>query len=675
MQYDHLQDGTALRGRWVPLLRVSHLINEGPELDTVLQGVLDSAKWSIAARYGFITVLDDSTQVRSTYVSGISPEEDVSSWELPDAMRMFDSSGGLEEFVRIADAHEFLGSENPAGLHRPPVVTTATSCLASPLLHRGELLGAICLVEKDSEEEFSEEDGETLFILASHAAMAIAYSRLKTETQQVRAEFEAMEATSSVDEMERLHTEFLGMVSRELRTPLTSIKGSVTTLLNRLSGLDVLEATEFLRIIDSQTDRMDVLISDLLDVARIETGTLSVDPEPTDLALLMEDARNAFLSGASGNMLHISLPKGLPWVMADRLRIVQVLNNLVSNVATYADEESSITLTAVRRGPRVEVSVSDIGDGVAAKSIPHLFRRYPVANVEEEGSAPWKPGLGLAICRGVVEAHGGRIWAESDGPGEGARFTFSLPVVDEVWNGGYGSACHTSYLAPRRGGQVRVLAVDDDPQSLRYVRDALTRAGYEAVVTGDPEEALGLAERADPHLVLLDMLLPGTDGLELMDKILEKCDVPVIFLSVYGQEETVAKALDSGAADYVVKPFSHTELTARIRAALRGRSALETQEPYRQGELQIDYAERVVTLGGRPVQLTAIEYRLLVELSANTGRVLTYEHLLRRVWGVAGDSDVRSMRTIISNIRRKLEDDADRPTYIFTEPRVGYRMG
>ena len=194
-------------------------------------------------------------------------------------------------------------------------------------------------------------------------------------------------------------------------------------------------------------------------------------------------------------------------------------------------------------------------------------------------------------------------------------------------------------------------------------------------MTGDPEEAVGLAELTDPHLILLDMLLPGTDGLELMEKVLEKSDVPVIFLSVYGQEETIAKALDAGAVDYVVKPFSPTELTARIRAAMRGQSGLEPQEPYRQGEMEMDYAERIVTIGGRRCQLTGIEYRLLAELSANAGRVLTYEHLLRRVWGVPGDSDVRPMRTIVSNLRRKLGDDADNPTYIFTEPRIGYRMG
>ena len=169
-------------------------------------------------------------------------------------------------------------------------------------------------------------------------------------------------------------------------------------------------------------------------------------------------------------------------------------------------------------------------------------------------------------------------------------------------------------------------------------------------------------------------MLPGTDGIELMKDILETAEVPVIFLSAYGQDQLVARALDMGAVDYVAKPFSPTELAARIRAALRRRAASEPSEPYVLGSLVVNYGERQATLAGRPLQLMAIEYRLLAELSANAGRVLTYEHLLQRVWGEKSNSDVPAMRTIVSSLRRKLGDDADNPTYIFTEPRVGYRV-
>ena len=219
--------------------------------------------------------------------------------------------------------------------------------------------------------------------------------------------------------------------------------------------------------------------------------------------------------------------------------------------------------------------------------------------------------------------------------------------------------------------------MDDDPHSLRVVRDTLTNAGYAPTVTGNPEEALSLVEANNPHLVLLDLMLPGTDGIELMGAIREIVDVPVIFLSAYGQEETIARAFEKGADDYVVKPFSPMELVARIRAALRKREApewAEPSEPFVLGELTIDYSERRVTVAGRHAALTAIEYGLLFELSANAGRVMTYDRLLQRVWGLRRSGDSRRVRTAAKQLRRKLGDDANNPTYILNEPSVGYRM-
>ncbi len=181
----------------------------------------------------------------------------------------------------------------------------------------------------------------------------------------------------------------------------------------------------------------------------------------------------------------------------------------------------------------------------------------------------------------------------------------------------------------------------------------------------------------EPRLVLLDLMLPGTDGIELMRGILDMADVPVILLSVNGQEETIARAFENGADDYVVKPFSPTELVARIKAALRKREATEwaePSEPYVLGDLTIDYAERRATLAGRPAQLTAIEYGLLFELSANAGRVMTYDRLLQWVWGLRSSGDSRRVRTAAKQLRRKLGDNANNPTSILNEPRVGYRM-
>ena len=328
-------------------------------------------------------------------------------------------------------------------------------------------------------------------------------------------------------------------------------------------------------------------------------------------------------------------------------------------------------VAAVRDGVHVAFSVADDGVGVPAERLPHLFRKFSRLDGEERGRETGGSGLGLAICKGIVEAHGGRIRAESDGLGLGSRFTFTLPAAEEAAT----VRSTRSRRRPRKEPErTRILCVDDDPQTLRYVRDALTRAGYAPVVTGDPEEVSRLMKEEAPRLVLLDLVLPGSDGIELMREI---ADVPVIFLSAYGQDEVVARAFDLGAADYVVKPFSLTELAARIRAALRRRSAPELaqpSEPYVRRDLTVDYAQRRVTVAGRPVDLTAIEYRMLVELSANAGRPLTHEHLLQRVWGPDKREDSAPVRNIVRRLRRKLGDDPDNPIYIFAEPRVGYRM-
>ena len=492
---------------------------------------------------------------------------------------------------------------------------------------------------------------------------------IRSEEGEVESVVVTLQDMTAVEELERLRAEFLAMVSHELRAPLTSIKGSAATVLGSPADMDPAVVRQFFRIIDEQADHMHDLVADLLDVARIATGTLSVAPEPAEVAVLVDRARSTFISGGGRNNLAIDIESDLPLVMADRLRIVQVVGNLLSNAARHSSESSVIRVTAVREDFHVAVSVADEGRGIPSERLPHLFRKFTRFEAEGEGG---DTGLGLAICKGIVEAHGGRIWAESEGLGMGARFTFTIPSVEEAGSGPRSLSTRSS----RRGAgeRVRVLAVDDDPQALRYVRDALSRAGYAPIVTGDPEETLRLVEAEKPDLVILDLMLPGTDGIELMKDILEMADVPVIFLSAYGRDELIARAFDTGAVDYVVKPFSPTELAARIRAALRKREVSEPSEPYVLGDLTIDYAERGVTLAGRPVELMAIEYRMLAELSANAGRVLTYEHLLQRVWGEKSSGDVRPMRTIVSKLRRKLGDDADNPTYIFTEPRVGYRM-
>ena len=586
----------------------------------------------------------------------------------PVGVAVFDVSTGApvsfnREARRIVDALREPG-QSTEGLLEALTVRRADGREIS--LREFPLAQALSIAETVRAEEIVLEapDGRSVTTLLNATP-------IRSDDGEMQSVVVTLQDMTALEELERLRAEFLGMVSHELRTPLTSIRGSATTMLDATSDLDPAEMRQFLRIIVEQADSMRDLIGDLLDVARIETGTLPVSPEPADLLTLVDRARNIFLLSGGKNRLEIDLSPDLPLVMVDRRRIVQVIGNLLSNAARNSPASSPIRVSAVRDGVHVEVSVADEGRGIPAERLPHLFRKFSRV---ESGDDRGDTGLGLSICRGIVEAHGGRIRAESDGAGLGARFTFTVPAVEAATAGSH----HPAAATPQEEkGKHSVLIVDDDPHTLRYVRQTLEDAGYVPVVTADPEEVLALVEHNRPSLVLLDLMLPGTDGIDLMRDIFGIADVPVIFLSAYGQDRVIAQAFETGASDYIVKPFSPTELVARVGATLRRRtepSQSAQPEPYSLGKLTIDYAERLVTVDGRRRDLTAIEYRLLVELSISDGRVVTHEQLLRRVWSPKRPGNLQTLRTHLRRLRVKLGDDGTDHAFIVAEPRVGYRM-
>ena len=363
--------------------------------------------------------------------------------------------------------------------------------------------------------------------------------------------------------------------------------------------------------------------------------------------------RSTFLSGGGRNNLRIELPPHLPLVTADRRRIGQVLVNLLTNAARHSPESSSIRVSAARDGVHVAFSVADDGVGIAPERLPYLFRKFSGGDAQDSGSI--SAGLGLAICRGIVEAHGGRIWAESGGPGLGTRFTFTLPAVeaaDTLLPAG------SPTRGRRRGRQrVRVLVVDDDPQTLRYVREALSNTGYDVVAAGEPEEALRLVEEEKPHLG------PAGPGAARLRRVGTDAgyppgrqhagDLPVRLRAGPGDSPGLRAG---GRRLYRQAPSLPRNLVARIQAALRRRAAperVEPPEPFVLGDLHIDYSNRRVTVAGREVRLTATQYDLLAELAVNAGRVVTHEDLLHRVWGPTRPGSVQVIRTQLMRLRQK----------------------
>ena len=493
---------------------------------------------------------------------------------------------------------------------------------------------------------------------------------IHAEDGEIASVVVTMQDLAPLEELERQRAEFLGMVSHELRTPLSSIKGSTAALLGASRHFAPSETREFIRIVDGQADRMIDLLADLLDAGRIGAGTLSVSPESSDVAELVDRARNTFLSGDGRHTVLIDLPPDLPRVMADRHRVEQVLNNLLANAARQAPESSPIRVAAERDGVHVALSVADEGRGIPPERLSQLFRKFSGAAGGGRGAGIDGSGLGLAICKGLVEAQGGRIRAESGGTDQGARFTFTLPIAVEA--GASAPVAAPDRPTTRQGRKPDpILVVDDDPLTLRHVCDTLAEAGYSPLITGDHSNLAEIIRTEKPVLVLLDLILPGTDGIELMQNVPELSNLPVIFISGYGRDETIARALEAGASDYIVKPFSPTELTARIRAVLRRHA---DPERFVLGDLAIDYDRRLVTVAERNIELTATEFELLRVLSLNAGRITTFIMMLNRVWDKPGNGDTKVVRAFVKQLRQKLGDDAANPTWIFNVRGVGYRM-
>lgn len=221
---------------------------------------------------------------------------------------------------------------------------------------------------------------------------------------------------------------------------------------------------------------------------------------------------------------------------------------------------------------------------------------------------------------------------------------------------------------------LRILIVDDEPPIRRFLRTALVAQHYRVEEAGDGEAALDFLKRNPVDLVVLDLGLPGIDGLEVIRRLrAQGSALPIIILSSRDDEVGKVAALDLGADDYVSKPFGMEELSARIRAALRHRLQQEGEKPiFRSGAMTMDLVRRIVTAGGQEVKLTPREYDLLRLLVSHAGKVLTHKFILKEVWG--GESDVQYLRIYIRTLRQKLESDPEQPALILTEQGVGYRL-
>lgn len=257
-----------------------------------------------------------------------------------------------------------------------------------------------------------------------------------------------------------------------------------------------------------------------------------------------------------------------------------------------------------------------------------------------------------------------------------AAWQESKTVLNPVPHRPAARACTPSRCQRRMTGRdIKVLVVDDEPAIRRLLRTTLRSQGYQVVEAEGGREALAQRRAEAPDVMVLDLGLPDMDGLEVIRAVRTESQVPILILSIRGDDRGKVQALDLGADDYVTKPFSTEELLARIRAALRHRLQMQGTTPMFQcADLTVDLVRRLVTLRGTELHLSRKEYEILAFLVTHAGRVVTHQQLLRAVWGSTYSAEVQYLRVYVRQLRQKLESNPTQPRYILTEPGVGYRL-
>ena len=357
-------------------------------------------------------------------------------------------------------------------------------------------------------------------------------------------------------EIDRMKDEFTSVVSHELRTPLTSIRGSLGLLASGALGPLPERGQRMVDIAVQNTDRLVRLINDILDIERIESGEVSMDVRPTDAAGLVQQAAEVMQGLAERAGVRLEAAAEPAALVADPDRIVQTLTNLLSNAIKFSPQGGLVTVRARRVGADVLFEVRDTGRGIPADKLGAVFERFQqvdASDAREKGGT----GLGLPICRSIVQQHGGRIWAESV-EGRGSTFSFTLPGDDRV----------SPADAPDEGSGPLVLVCEDDASIRAVLGETLRVNGYRAVLAAGGEEAVELAIKQRPDAVLLDLLMPGMDGWQTaraLKDVPSLRGVPIVVVSVV--DRLAGERAGPDASDWVAKPIDEQALLRAVERA------------------------------------------------------------------------------------------------------------
>jgi PAS domain S-box-containing protein len=542
------------------LAEASRVLGSSLDYETTLEGLARLAV-ERGADYCLIDLVDDDGRARRVAAS----HRDPALRPLVERLREFPpgpQSAGVPRVLRTgrAEAVTEVTEETLPRLARDAEHARVLrelglkSFLTVPLAARGRTIGALTFSSTSARRDYTEDDIDYAREIGARAALAIENARLYARAQEVN----------------RAKDEFLATLSHELRTPLTPILGWTHMIRSGRLGAD--ESARGIGVIEKNSQSLSRLINDLLDMSSILSGKMRIERAAVDLAGVVREAAETVRPQADARSVALDVLTGAPPVVSgDRTRLVQVFWNLLHNAVKFSPEGGRVRVTVGAREGRAVVEIEDDGAGIAAEFLPHVFERFRQADMgttRQHGGL----GLGLALVKSFVEAHGGAVAVESAGEGRGSRFTVSLPVSEGAGARRASGDLEAGAAESRREASCHVLVVEDAPDTLEMLRVAFGARGYTAVACSTPEEALRVAESGRFDIIVSDIGLPRIDGYELIARLREMPHlrgVPALALTGYAARRDAEAALAAGFDAHVPKPVDPAELAERMEQLMR----------------------------------------------------------------------------------------------------------
>ncbi len=474
--------------------------------------------------------------------------------------------------------------EHRAQLGITAIGVPAASYIGVPIPVGDEIIGVLSVQSTEQENRFNENDVRLLSTIASSVGVALRNATLFEEVRQAKMEAEA--ASKLAEKANEAKSAFLSTVSHELRTPLTSVLGFAKIIRKRLEDKifpmvnasdpktekTITQISENLQVVISEGERLTHLINDVLDLAKIEAGKMEWNQENVSVPEVVERALAATTSLFDQKSLKLekSIDDKVPDITGDRDKLIQVVINLISNAVKFTDD-GAITCKVWKEKDEINVSITDTGIGIAPEDYGAVFEQFKQVGGDTLTDKPKGTGLGLPICKEIVEHHGGRIWVESQ-PGKGSTFTFALPFnkptasrpihLDDLVKQLKEQMAHSQLNAI--GNAATILIVDDDDSIRSLLQQELGEAGYTINEARNGKEALESVRNYRPDLIILDIMMPEMNGFDVAAVLKndpQTMDIPIIVLSIVQDK---ARGFRIGVDRYLTKPIDTNLLFSEI---------------------------------------------------------------------------------------------------------------